>query len=288
MKKIKGFTLLELIIVMAILSILMISLIQMFKPIRNTYVDSTLIENQRTVQNGIVTYISESVRFATDLGIYNNGVAGADGALEQFIRSYLEANGASAADAANAGMYQQTRLDIYNSAEIIIVDYPKASSAQAYNYANGKYTGRLLRRKLPDTPAASVSSLSEPDGETIVKAPVNKEWRLALGAAYYGTSDYTITFNITQDGSYVGNPNDGIGVTVASLMDGKAKLRDNRALGRTATVVETNGLVMCKNLCSPINGMFDTTKFDDAVPRTPGPQSRTYIVFINKKVPVNP
>ena len=52
-----------LIIVMAILTMLMAAIMQMFKPIRETYVDATLYENQRTVQNGVIQYISESVRY---------------------------------------------------------------------------------------------------------------------------------------------------------------------------------------------------------------------------------
>ncbi|MGN1137313.1 MAG: type II secretion system protein [Oscillospiraceae bacterium] len=86
MKKAKGFTLIELIIVMAILSILMVGIMQMMKPIRNTFVDSTYYEAQRNTQNGIVTYLSESLRYATNLGIYNEqaGITNLNDALNEF------------------------------------------------------------------------------------------------------------------------------------------------------------------------------------------------------------
>ena len=71
MKKIKGFTLIELIIVMAIMTILMAAIMQMMKPIRSTYLDSTFYESQRNTQNGMVQYLTESLRYATNLGIYN-------------------------------------------------------------------------------------------------------------------------------------------------------------------------------------------------------------------------
>ena len=51
--KFKGFTLVELILVMAIMSILMLAIMNMFKPIREIYVDSTQYEAQRTAQNGV-------------------------------------------------------------------------------------------------------------------------------------------------------------------------------------------------------------------------------------------
>ena len=69
-KKFKGFTLIELIAVMAILVILMAAIMNMFKPIRETYVDATLYESQRTAQNGVVQYIAESVRYSHSLGLY--------------------------------------------------------------------------------------------------------------------------------------------------------------------------------------------------------------------------
>lgn len=93
MKKTKGFTLIELIIVMAILTILMAAIMQMFKPIRETYVDATLYENQRTVQNGVIQYISESVRYATDMGIYTkNNTSNVTEAVNAFADAYIAAN----------------------------------------------------------------------------------------------------------------------------------------------------------------------------------------------------
>ena len=106
MKKVlKAFTLIELIIVMAILVIFMSAIMNMFKPIRETYVDATLYESQRTAQNGIVQYMTESIRYATDLGIYTkniNGVNTVTDAVEHFNKSYLKANGIDPDDTANA------------------------------------------------------------------------------------------------------------------------------------------------------------------------------------------
>ena len=132
MKKIKGFTLVELIIVMAILAILMTAIIQLFKPIRDTYVDSTLYETQRTAQNGVVKYITESVRFSTDLGIYtNNKSSNVVKAVEDFAEAYLTANGAD--------VNGTNIAEVKKYAEVIIIDNG------THKYNNRDWKGRLLR-----------------------------------------------------------------------------------------------------------------------------------------------
>lgn len=264
MKKLKGFTLVELIIVMFILAILMTAILQMFKPIRQTYVDSTLYESRRTAQNGVIQYITESIRYSTDLGMYTKDkVSNVTGAVDAFTKAYLEANGVSAADAANPSMYTATKDAIKKNAEVIIID----NTEDAYTFGNdpidNTYTGRILRRKVDGT--TSITNAAETAGSA--------ECRLALGAAYYGESDFSITFGITQDASNEGKPDDGIKVTVAS--GAKSGLDD-------VAVISNNGLVLCKNHCSPINGMFDTVNYNSA--SASGANTKVYIVYINDKI----
>ena len=102
------------------------------------------------------------------------------------------------------------------------------------------------------------------------------EWRLALGAAYYGESDYAITFGIKQDATTkAGDASAGIKVTVAS--NASYGIREN-------VVISNSGLVMCKNLTAPINGMFDTTKFNSAT--ASGDNTKIYIVYLNDKIEI--
>ena len=257
MKKIvKGFTLVELIIVMAILVILMAGIMNMFKPIRATFVDSTAYENQRTSQNGMVTYITESVRYATDLGMYTNGeVSNVDGAVDAFITEYLKANNITDAT-------DKTRIEeaISKQAEVIIID-----NENTYDFgADGNtYKGRILRRKFDG------NEITE-DAEDVTKTT---KCRLALGEAYYGKSNYSIVFTITQDASTKkGNAADGIGVTVSS--------QALHNLDDTSKVISTNGFILCKNLDAPINGMFDTTKYNSGN----ATNKNVYIVYINEKI----
>lgn len=132
MKKSKGFTLVELIIVMAILTILMAAIMQMFKPIRETYVDATLYESQRTAQNGIITYISESVRYAVDMGIYE---ADMTTAIDSFATAY----------AAKYGTDDDNVQDIKDNVQVIVID-----NEDTHTF-NGDWKGRVLRRKSDGT-----------------------------------------------------------------------------------------------------------------------------------------
>lgn len=281
MKKIlKGFTLIELIIVMAILAILMAAIMNMFKPVRETYVDATLYENQRTSQNGIVTYITESIRYATDLGMYTKDkVTDVEGAVEAFTDAYLEANGVKTTDSDYSAKRTNTLAKMKEQAEVIIID-----NDTTYAFSNVGHKGRILRRKFVKNASGTVQPLTNnaEDAST-------KECRLALGEAYYGESSYTITFDITQDKTgasptYKGDASKGIKVTVAS----------NASNGiRTNQIISNNGFVLCKNLDAPINGMFDTTKYNSGDTNgngsaTTGDGTKIYIVYTNDTVEITP
>jgi prepilin-type N-terminal cleavage/methylation domain-containing protein len=84
-KQLKGFTLIELIIVMVIIGIILTGVLNFFKPIRQVFVDSTVYEQQRTVQTGIAEYITESTRYCNNMGIYSKSqVANRTGAINAF------------------------------------------------------------------------------------------------------------------------------------------------------------------------------------------------------------
>ncbi len=155
MKKSKGFTLVELIIVMAILTILMAAIMQMFKPIRETYVDATLYESQRTAQNGIITYIGESVRYAVDMGIYQeniDSITDIDSAIDKFVDAYTN-------------KYGSDPDDVRDNVQVIVID-----NKDTHTF-NGSWKGRVLRRKADGT------------------------IRVAMGEAYYGENNYDIVLS---------------------------------------------------------------------------------------------
>lgn len=283
MKKIKGFTLVELIIVMAILAILMTAIIQLFKPIRDTYVDATLYESQRTTQNGVVTYISESIRFATDLGLYSSTKSAsstADKAVDEFTKKYIDKYGVDPSKTTDV------KKAIKKNAQIIVIDNPKidttdrsnpSKNPKAYLFNNRYYTGRILRRKLP----GNETSVVEPTGTDIAKSSQAPYWREALGSAYYGDRDYYVSFDVS------GAVSDGIGITVASVVNTKAKSGSGKNTVDTtdlSKMVHVSGSVQCKNLFAGEHGVknagvFDTEFFDSGTQVTPG--TKIYIVYLD-------
>ena len=263
-KLIKGFTLIELIVAMAIFSILTVAIINMFKPIREVYVDSTLIESRRSAQTGITKYITESVRFSTDLGLYTmDKVSNVKGAVDTFADSYLDAKGVT-----DTTERDNKKEAIEKYAEVIIID----NTEKAYTYNGRDYTGRLIRRKF-DKSSGDIEAITN-DYEDITKVD---KCRLALGAAYYGGSDYTIKLDVDP----TGDPSKGIGVSVASTATarttGKAGGVRDVSEG-SSSLVQTPGFVICKNQ-SEAGGMFDTVNYNSSA--ATGPNTKVYIVWLD-------
>lgn len=303
MKKTKGFTLIELIIVMAILTILMAAIMQMFKPIRETYVDATLYENQRTVQNGVIQYISESVRYATDLGIYTkNNASDVTKAVDAFADAYIAANnivnipaGANPTTDPAKPYATNTKEAIQRYAEVIVID-----NDTDYTFNNADWNGRILRRKFIEetvsvpNPSGGTMNVTKPkkvsnDAENYIKT---EECRMALGASYYGDRNYTVAIKcgdptkFDSSGSLKSGEtweaDDGIALSVASY----SKIQGSGAsITEKGAYVETKGEVMCKNLAGASNhgiaktGIFDISKFTSG--SSTGSGTKVYIVYLN-------
>lgn len=279
--KLKGFTLVELIVVMALMSILMLAIMKMFQPIRDTYVDSTQYEAQRTVQNGVIQYITESVRFSTDMGIYNDGITSASNAADEFAKAYCidkgitDSSGNAVAPYDDSGDLDNIKNEIIKYAEIIIID-----NSTEHQYASKKYTGRLIRRKGVGT-ATSVAS------DPALTFSPSDDWRIALGEPYYGSNTYSINITVKDDDGN-GVSDDGmLNVSVQSTRNGKRDI-SNASKETNITNNVTRGGVLCRNLASGDSGVtkqgiFDVSKYDS--PSTGSSATagkKTYIVFLDK------
>lgn len=252
MKKLKGFTLVELIIVMAILAILMASLMNMMKPIRATYVDSTYYESERNTQSGIAQYITESVRYATNLGIYTEdyNVSGATPASISTVTDAID------------HFKSETGITDESKINVITID-----NKTAYTFNNAKYYGRLVRTKAPGSTGSYTDKAAVAD---------NTEARLALGAAYYGDNTYSINLTSTTT---------GVKVQVSSLLSDSLKTKTKKddndlSISDVAgkTMVTTESEVVCYNISSSVTapGSFITT-YADVSTTTSG--KNTYIIF---------
>lgn len=271
--KLKGFTLVELIVVMAIMSLLMLGIMQMFKPIRTIYVDSTQYEAQRTAQSGVVQYITESVRYATDIGIYDETAAStASDAVDAFATAYCTAN------SIDSTKETDVKEAIKKNAEVIIID-------NKTKHYSKDYTGRLIRRKVDGTDN-SVGSPSFIGTNNIVDT--TSKWRTALGEAYYGENTYYITFDTS------GSANGMLIVNVASTRNGKRDIsqlhyeQDPADPTNSIFVDEsikvtnniTRGGVLCRNLVGSTNNGVNKVGIYD-IDYTASSSQNAYIVFLN-------
>lgn len=295
--KLKGFTLVELVVVMALISILMVAIMNMFKPIRETYVDSTQYEAQRTAQNGVVQYVTESVRYATDLGIYNKNASSAQAAVELFATEYCKNVGIlDKTTGALVSPYTNDDKDdvvdeIKKYAEVLIIDNDTA------HYTKGHW-GRLIRRKVNMDPSSASAVGSDPTINIGVAGTINPtsatEWRTALGEAYYGENTYQINILI-NDADSNGISDDGmLNVSVVSTRNGKRDIsnmgKENVITGTNDTLTSkgswqvTRGGVLCRNLVgSSSNGVKKSGVFDFQNYSGSSNQMnvKTYIIFLN-------
>ena len=249
-KLLKGFTLIELIIVMAILSILMVGIMQMMKPIRETYVDSTYYESQRNTQSGIATYITESLRFATKMGIYNEQESGISN-LSDAIAKFTAATGYTAAADGDLNV-----ITINNKTQ--------------YKYNNAVSYGRILRSK-DSTGTTSRLALGE---------AYYGQYTYSINVVPTGTVDkHDDTSNPSK---LTGRTFTGLKVTVSSLLP--SSLNSAKRSGTTVGTndvsgykyVSTEGEVNCLNLNAPISGATDAMY---AGTSTTANTANTYIIF---------
>ncbi len=243
MKKFKGFTLVELIIVMAIMSILMVGIMSMFRPIRSVYLDSTLYESQRTTQNGMVQYITESIRYATNIGLDNKSIAPED-AVRKFCKKLEWTNG-------------QVR-DI----ELLIVDNVSGDEYNSYHYYGRLYRGTARVTATVDALNNATFSIKDVNGNLLIKE------RLALGTAYYGPHTYSISLTHEPVNTGTNTPSkETLKVTAASLLTNnlaKQKNAQTDTIGTLGEFVLTEGEVSLKNVSSKVQspGIYDVENYN--------------------------
>ncbi len=132
-KKLKGFTLVELIIVIAISSILMLCIMAIFKPINVIFQGAAQYDTQRTISDEINTYICESTRYATNIDIYCNYSTIPAGAIQAYTNPIT-------------GTPPGKNIPDSDVQIISIINSPTASCPA--NTINGKtYTGQIYRQK---------------------------------------------------------------------------------------------------------------------------------------------
>lgn len=199
MKKFKGFTLIELIIVMAIFVSVLTCILQLMDPIREAYSDSTVYEQQRTVEGGIISYITESVRYADRISICDQGITTKE---YTYNGSTMTRNISSESDAVNY-FCEKNGIDMSDSDKMKTIQVIRIDRSTDYD----GYYGRLIRRNGWNSAKSSFSGTMTNDA---VSAYDTKELYMAMGPAYYGKNTYEIVLP-NEKGYYmhydpIGNP----------------------------------------------------------------------------------
>jgi type II secretory pathway pseudopilin PulG len=167
--KLKAFTLVELIVVMAILMLMMAAIMKFFEPIRQVYNDATYYEQRSSVTNSMCKYTTESIRYAKYLGIYSSNevatITNPKGDAEAAVGRFK----ASLATDVTPSIIVPHGTAI----NVIELDY---SQFAAGTYNNKTYDGRLFRTK-------------GKWNATTTKYDIDNT-HLAFGPAYYAANNY--------------------------------------------------------------------------------------------------
>ncbi len=240
--KLRGFTLVEMIIVIAIIGIIMAGLANFFVPIRRVFVESTSYESYRTVQQGMSKYIAENTRYATAVAIYPKG--GTINSAEDAKNTFL------------AAISSSPSTELTESVHVITID-----NTTPYKVGNHYYYGRLLmnRTKIEGTGPSATKTFP---------------YYVAMGTSYYDRMSYSVAL------TPITTPSMGLKIQVTSSMldDTSGDLK----VATDSKVVSTTDAVAYANLSAPINGKYLLDDFEDGsggYKATTTKGQDTYIVY---------
>ncbi len=193
-KSLKAFTLVELVVAMAVFSILMAGIIRLFDPINTTAKTTGATASQKTVENAIVSYIGENIRYATNLGIYSSTtsksgstlISSEELAVKQFFNSgssVINVDGSIADDSTN------------NYKLVNVITFSSSGGSTGFQDTTGTgitYYGRLFR-SLNSLSSYSYTGFSSATAANNYGASGDCSYYMALGQAFYGAGDYYLT-----------------------------------------------------------------------------------------------
>lgn len=296
LKKIKGFTLVELIIVMAILVSVLTAILQLMQPVNEAYADAVMFESQRTAEQGIADYITESLRYSERASIIDQGmtVTYADGTTTALVNSE-----AAAVDYfADKNSLDLTDPDVAARINVIRIDRTTTYTDGGYTY-----TGRLIRRKGWNSTVTPLTGTV--DINDVKSNYTTASLYMALGPDYYGKDSFSIYLpnNYTADyehfddeGNSLGTYGDpinqqqkGFDVMCESFNLGGTMantLRSNRNIKSvtSSSVTAMNYLIKIDMLDYQTNSQVDFGKYGTSTGYGGGNTKDTYIVFVRPDV----
>lgn len=250
--KLKAFTLIELIVTMAIFGIIMTAIIQMMQPINDVYSSTSVLSAQRAAEDGIAAYIAENVRYAHHIGIYQDKTSESAAVSAFLSKNPTKLDGTTALTAADL--------------DVICINNTTSYHATSDLSAGTTFKGRLIRMN-KGTTNWNESQPFTYDGTRSY---------MAMGDAYYGPADYYIRivnfnssgFDIVVDSDYYYNRNG----TKLFKREGSDSDYDNYT--KISVILANTGTTI-----SGFNHIVDASGVDETVGTRTGPSKNTYIVY---------
>ncbi len=180
MKKFKAFTLIELIVAIAIFGILMAGVVRMIAPINSAAVSAKVVNNQQSVENSITQYLGENLRYATNLVIIEDG-------------STIDGVTVNTAEKAITAFYKFGPMDEDGNTIISGTNSnPKVNvicfngDPATFTFSNKQYGGRII------SSIDNHGTLDMTPANGKIKSDGTENQYLAFGNAYYGPGDYAL------------------------------------------------------------------------------------------------
>ncbi|MCM1578221.1 MAG: type II secretion system GspH family protein [Ruminococcus sp.] len=184
MRRLKAFTLIELIVVIAIFGIIMTGVVQMISPISSAATSAKVLNNQQTVENAMASYIGENLRYANNLLIVEKGckigsasVNGPEGAIDALFE-YNPVN-------AMGRVFAKTE----DNKKLVKVIAFEGETEYQYMNTSVKGKGRLISSLDGRTGDLDFSQLAS-DG--------SKPQYMVFGNDYYGPANYYINVSLDK------------------------------------------------------------------------------------------
>lgn len=269
MKRIfKAFTLIELIVVIAIFGILMAGLMNFFRPIRGTYVDSTLYEQQRTTQNGIIEFLCENTRYAEKLRVYDEGCTAEGVSVNSGGKAFEAFCKEMSIDSTTYDTTEDLKDAKYKVHIICINRKQPFSNTGVPNDSDSKdrqYYGRIITNIVSGDLDSTKQHLKyaqysndwgtnfEDKGQRATH-PDSMTTYMALGGAYYGAADYVI---------YVDKDSDKNGLTfgvISQQVDNGNVVKGSHALANS-TLTNDDGFITVETVQGNLTKNLEDYKY---------------------------
>lgn len=221
MKKLKAFTLIELIVVIVIFGIIMTGVVQMIAPISSAATNAKVLNNQQTVENAMSMYVGENLRYANNLLVVEQGcsingktVNSAETAIDAFF-AFTPVNSAGK-------VFDNSPA---NRLKVNVIAFESAVNRTGTGEGDAVRKGRLISSLGGRTAGTLDFTQTESDG--------SKNQYIVFGNSFYGpalydmyvtmdNTNHTLNLQVTSEYHYSNSKKSGVSDTSKNTKNGKS------------------------------------------------------------------